>query len=180
MNEGEGAGRHRTLADSFGTFAASVPRMPAPLRPLCLVSSAIDVPLDQPRQWSDIRVPRPGGLVEVTVETSSDCQLTPCRQVPGWLRQDRGMVVRTPVGDQLDGEQEQSRHNPAWASEFATRGPFPGAPAHDEDYLPIRNPMANVAISTRRPRRIAHDDTTVSLLRSFSHERDRDLQRPVA
>ena len=32
---------------------------------------------------------------------------------------------------------------------------------HSEDDLPSRNPMANVAISTRRPRRIALDDMSV-------------------
>jgi hypothetical protein len=35
---------------------------------------------------------------------------------------------------------------------------LPDAPAHNADDLPIRNPIANVAINTRRPRRIALDD----------------------
>jgi hypothetical protein len=56
---------------------------------------------------------------------------------------------------------------------------LPEAPGHDEDDLPIMNPMANVAISIRRPRRIALDDMAVSLPKSFFYESDGHLKWAV-
>jgi hypothetical protein len=75
-----------------------------------------------------------------------------------------------------------SRNNPDTTSVgFRTRHTtaLPEAPAHDEDDLPVSNPMANVAISTRRPRRIALDDMAVSLPKSFFHERAGHLEWAV-
>jgi hypothetical protein len=75
-----------------------------------------------------------------------------------------------------------SRNNPDTTSVgFRTRHTtaLPVAPGQDEDDRPIRNPMANVAITIRRPRRIALDDMAVSLPESFFHESDGHLQWAV-
>lgn len=107
MERGLVAGRHRSLANGPCCLIGFL--RDVPLGEVQFLSSLIHMLLDEPRDRSYVRVPRPHRLIAVAIEARSHREIPSNGGIPRWFCDDGGVRMVPPIRNNLDDDEEKKK-----------------------------------------------------------------------